>query len=191
MQNRTAVTILVLCLTVPLAADQKPPAFYFGGKPIFIGMAQADAVAILTSCCKFTPPNSEDENPPGANHAVGHFIMSKDKGPILGSIFFSGGRVFRINRPLDEDVNSESDDAVALASAIDRSLTQDLSDSPATVIVSARHVPMKGADSEVLTLTFPNGRGIELQIFTLDSPPKATGKRDAISLDEILESPTR
>jgi hypothetical protein len=184
--------ILVLGLALSLAADQKPLSFYFGGKPIFIGMPQAQAVAILTACCKFTPPkDSEDENPPGANHLIGHFIFSKEKGPMLGSIYFSSGRVFRINRPLDEDVNSESEDAVALARALDRSLTQDLGDSPATVIVSARHVPMKGADSEVLTLTFPNGRGVELQIFTSDSPSKATGKRDAVSLDEFLEAPSR
>jgi hypothetical protein len=34
-----------------------------------------------------------------------------------------------------------------------------------------------------------NGRGVELQIVTLDTPSKLTGKRDSISLDEVLEPP--
>lgn len=194
MRKRTALTILVLCFTMALAADQKPPAFYFGGKPIFVGMPQADAVAILTACCKFTPPaNSEDENPPGAQHLSGHFILAKDKAPsaMLGSIFFSGGRVIQIDRPLDDDVNAESDDAVALARAIDRSLSAGVAESSATVTVSSHHQPMRGAESNVLTLIFPNGRGIELQIFTLDAPSKTTGKRDSVSLNEVLEAPTR
>jgi hypothetical protein len=94
------VAFIALCFTVSLAADQNPPAFYFGGHRLSVGMSKADA---------------------------------------------------------------------------------DM------VVVSSQHERMSNADAEILILTLPNGRSIEMQIATLDTPDKMTGKRDSVTLDEVLQ----
>jgi len=54
---------------------------------------------------------------------------------------------------------------------------------------SVQHTRMSNGEEETLSFSFQNGRGIELRVFTLDSPDKQTHKRDGVTLDEILESP--
>ncbi len=202
MQERTiglrAIALLAFCVTLSLAADQKPPVFYFGGKRLFVGMPKSEAVASLSACCKLSPPaDSENEKlSADTGQMVGHFILSRGEAPqrILGGIFFAGGKVARINRPLaEEDFNPQSDDVVAFARALDRALSPTTGDSHAIVFVSVRHERVSNAESEVLSLSFPNGRGVELQIATLDRPPSNAppefSKRDGVSLNEILEPP--
>jgi hypothetical protein len=112
MQKRTTILsgfiLLGSCLMVSVvAADEKPPIFFFGGQQIRIGMSQQEAVAALSHCCKLSPPvESEIEKRPTAEGAtmLGHFILPKEESPqgILGAIYFSGGKVLRVTRPLAE-----------------------------------------------------------------------------------------
>jgi hypothetical protein len=193
MRKRIVLTLLALCITLSLAAHQKPPVFYFGGQRLFAGMPKSEAVALLAACCKLYPPaDSKNENMSvDRSGLLGHRILAKEESPhaFLGTIFFVGEKVARIDRPLDETFDSGSDDVVAFARALDRSLSQDTGDSSATVFASTQHQRITGAEVEVLSLEFPNGRTVELQIFTLDTPSKVTGKRDAVSLDEALVAP--
>jgi hypothetical protein len=179
------VALIALCFTVSLAADQNPPALYFGGHRLFVGMPKTEAVVALSECCTLSPPaDSENEKAPDS-----HFIVSKQKSSqgMLGSVFFVGGKVARITRALDDTLDNYSDDAVALARALDRSLLRDTNGSSVTVVVSEEHERASNADAEILSLTFPNGRSIEMQIVTLDTPDKMTGKRDSVTLDEALQ----
>jgi hypothetical protein len=190
MYKRTVLALLGIFVTLSLSADQTP-AFYFGGKRLFVGMAKAEAVAALSACCKLSPPADSEIAKLSAdtNKMPGHFILSKDDTPrLLGSIFFASGKVARITRPLDADLNPLSDDVVAFARTLDRSLASETTDSQ-PVFISARHERLSNGEEEVLTFSFPNGRAVELQISTLDTPSKETGKRDAVGLDEVLESP--
>jgi len=191
MYKRTVLALLGIFVTLSLSADQTP-AFYFGGKRLFVGMAKAEAVATLSTCCKLSPPADSDNAKLSAdtNKMLGHFILSKDDSPqrILGSVFFADGKVTRITRPLDADLDPLSDDVVAFARTLDRSLAGDTTNSQA-VFITARHERLSNGEGEVLTFSFPNGRAVELQISTLDTPSKETGKRDAVGLNEILESP--
>lgn len=66
-------------------------------------------------------------------------------------------------------------------------LSSTMGDSESTVRVSVRHERMSNAESDVLSLSFPNGRGIKIQIGTLDKPNPHTNKRDFATLDETLE----
>jgi hypothetical protein len=197
MQKKIVIGLLGLCATLPLAADQKPPVFYFGGKRLFVGMSKTEAVASFSACCKLSPPADfeNEKSVADTGRMLGHFISSKEESPqrFLGSIFFGGGKVVRITRPVDEDkIDPENDDVVAFARAFSRvfSLSEG-KDSGTTVLVSVRHDRTTNADAEILSFSFSNGRGVELQIVTLDAPSKFTGKRDSISLDEVLEPPRR
>jgi hypothetical protein len=190
MSKRTVLALLVIFVTLSLSADQTP-AFYFGGKRLFVGMAKAEAVATLSACCKLSPPADSDNAKLSAdtNKMLGHLILSKDDTPrLFGSNFFAGGKVARITRPLDADLDPLSHDVVAFARTLDRSLAGGSSGSQA-VLVSARHERLSNEEGEVLTFSFPNGRAVELQISTLDTASTETGRRDAVGLDEILESP--
>jgi hypothetical protein len=46
---------------------------------------------------------------------------------------------------------------------------------------------MRNGEGEWLSLSFPNGRGVRLQIVTLDSPAKFNDKRNSANLEEFLE----
>jgi hypothetical protein len=182
------VAFIALCFTVSLAADQNLPAFYFGGHRLFVGMPKTEAVAALSDCCKLSPP-ADSENDKADAHTDSHFIVSKQESSqgMFGTILFVDGKVARITRALDDKLDNYSDDAVALARALDRSLLRDTNGSSVTVVVSEEHERASNADAEILSLTFPNGRSIEMQIVTLDTPDKATGKRDSVTLDEVLQ----
>jgi hypothetical protein len=197
MQKRIVIGLLGLCATLSLAADQKPPVFYFGGKRLFVGMSKSEAVASLSACCNLSPPADfeNDKSVADTGRMIGHFISTKDESPqrILGSIFFGGGKIVRITRPVAENkFDPAGDDVVAFARALNRVLlSSEGKDLDTTVNVSVRHDRATNADTEILSFSFSNGRGVELQIVTLDTPLKETGKRDSIGLDEILETPRR
>jgi hypothetical protein len=197
MQKRTVVALFALCVTFSLAADQKPPVFYFGAQRLFVGMPKSEAVVLLSKCCKLSPPADSGTEKLSAETGkmLGHFIISKEndqQGQIIGTIYFEGGKVVRITRPMDADkFDPVSDDVVAFARAFERGFSTEISTSPAIVYVSARHDRATNADAEVLSLSFPNGRTVELQVVTLDTPSESTGKRDSVGLDEVLEAPRR
>jgi hypothetical protein len=173
-----AIVLLGFCVALCQAADQNPPAFYFDGKRVFVGMPQAEAVASLSSCCKLLPPAESwvEKRPVAAGTMPGHFIVTKESSErILGGIFFSSGKVARVTRPPAEEVDTWNDDVVGFARAIKRSLLADTG-SGTTVVVSGRHERMSNAESDVVSFSFPNGRGIELHIGTLDKPDTNTNK---------------
>lgn len=103
---------LALGLALPLVADQNPPVLFFGGHKLHIGMTKQAALAQLADCCELSPPgeaNIEDKpHPPGV--LPGHFILAK-AGPtrMLGSISFFQGKVIRLSRPLDDEIDTYSD----------------------------------------------------------------------------------
>ncbi len=119
---------------------------------------------------------------------LGHMILPKEEPPqrILGAIYFSGGKVVRVTRPLAEEVDGYNDNVVGFARAIKRSLTAE-GDTETTAIVTIRHERISNAESDVVLLTLRDGRGIEMHIGTLDKPNTDTDKRDFVTLDESLE----
>jgi hypothetical protein len=193
MKKRTAFRglVIVVCFVVPILADQKPPVLVFGGNRFYVGMSQHEALTALADCCTLSPPLEagveKREAPPG--QILGHFIVAKDGSPfhILGSISFRYGKVFRLTRPLADDVDTSSDDVVGFVRALKRSLPTEATDSEVIVHVSVRHERMSNAESDVVFLTYPNGRGIELHIGTLDKPGTGMNTRDFVTMDEVLE----
>jgi len=193
MQKRTIIPLgfilLGSCLVLS-GADEKRPTFFFGGQQVYVGMSKQEAVASLSHCCKISPPveSGVERQPAPENTMLGHFILSKEESPqrILGAVYFSGGKILRITRPLDEEIDTFNDGVVAFARAIKRSLPAE-GDGGTTVRVSVRHERITNAESDVVSFSFPNGRGIELHIGTLDKPDTQTNKRDFATLDETLE----
>lgn len=180
------ILALATCMVLPLSAGQKPPEFYFGGQRLTLGMPVSNVAALLSTCCVLTPPLGTSDSGAG-----GHFIRTKDGPPyrLLGSISFRDGKVSLISRRIDSDFDGENDEAVHLARALYRALAPTIGDSSSSILVSVQHMRLGNGEGDTLSLSFPNGRGIELQIVTLDSPSKFTGKRDSVTLEEILEPP--
>ena len=180
------------CLMLSVAAGEKPPTFFIGGQQVRAGMSQQEAVAALSHCCKLSPPveSGVERRPAPEGVRAGHFILSKEESPqrILGAIYFSGGKVLRVTRPIAEDVDTSNDDVVGFARAIKRSLALE-GDTETTAIVAVRHERMSNAESDVVLLTLRDGRGLEIHIGTLDKPNTGTDKRDFATLDETLEAP--
>jgi hypothetical protein len=189
-KRNVGVLILVLldsCLLFSQAADRNPPVFYFGGKQFYVGMSKGEAVSALSVCCKLSPPTeSEGEKRPSpAGKMLGHFILPKEEPAqrILGSISFSDGKVARISRGLADDVDTFNEDLVAFMRALKRALPE----GDTSAVVSFRHERISNAESDIVTLVFPSGRGIELHFGTLDAPFKDSSRRDFVTLDETLE----
>jgi len=193
MQKRTIILLGLVfggCLTLSVVADEKPPTFFFGGQQVYVDMPKRDAVAALSHCCKLSPPvdvEIEKQSAPTGG-MLGHFIISGEESTqrMLGTIYFSGGKVVRVTRPLAEDVDGYNDDVVGFARAIKRTLAAE-GDTEMTAIVSVGHERISNAESDVVLLTLRDGRGIEIHIGTLDKPNALTDKRDFATIDEILE----
>jgi hypothetical protein len=184
---------LLITAVFGIAADRKAPVFMFGGKQLYVGMSEREALEYLSDCCKLSPPmeSSKEEQPDRDGMVPGHFIFSKEGSPqrLLGTIHFSGGKLFSLTRPLDDGFDTWNDDAVALARTINRALSPTSGDDETVVYVSVRHERAVNAESDVLSLSFPNGRGIQLHIGTLDKSSIQNGKRDFATLDETLSLP--
>lgn len=191
MKRNIFLGLTLLGLVLPIIADQKPPVFVFGGNRLYIGMSKHDAVAALSNCCTLSPPADSDveKQPAPEGVILGHFIASKDGPPyrMLGSISFRNGKVLRMTRPLADDIDSSNDEVVGFARALRRSLPSEANDSEVIIRVSVRHEHATNAESDVMFFSFPNGRGIEFHIGTLDKPAKDTNKRDFVTMDETLE----
>jgi hypothetical protein len=194
MQISRGIGVVFSLLTVAACgagADRKAPVFEFGGKQLYVGMTEHEALEYLSDCCKLSPPigSAEDKQPTRHGTVPGHFIFSKEGSPqrLLGTIYFSGGKLVSMTRPLDEGFDTWNDDVVALARAINRALSPISGDDETIVYVSVRHERANNAESDVLSLSFPNGRGIQFHIGTLDKPSVENGKRDFATLDETLQ----
>lgn len=181
MQKRkVSVLGLVLlgsCLLFSQTADQTSPVFYFGGKQFYVGMSKREAIAALSACCELSPPaeSEVEKRPSPAGEIQSHYIISKGKSSprVLGSVFFSEGKVASMSRDLADDVDTFNEDLVAFMRAFKRSLPE----GNTSALVSLRHERAGNAESDVVTLVFPNGRGLELHFATLDAPSKENGKQ--------------
>ena len=100
MRKRTVLTTLVFCVTVSLAADQKPAEIYFGSKRFFAGMSKSQAAALLSECCILHPAlDSEPENMTSNAHGmVGHFVDSKQDQLLHSGLSFSSAQKSRASR---------------------------------------------------------------------------------------------
>lgn len=157
-------------------------------------MPKSEVVAALSTCCELSPDSPRAEQMARDKGLVaGQFIFSKDEPKrILGTVYFQDGRLARITRPLgDEAYAPWNDDAVGLARTLYRALAPTTGESERTVIVSVRHERATNAETEVLRLTFPDGRGIQLNLIKMDRPLPEIDARDQATLDEFLESPRR
>lgn len=195
LKNSMRTTILlagILLLTAVGTAQDKQSVFYFGSKRVLVGMPKAEAVAALSACCKLSPPAEEENRQVFADigRLPAHFILSKDEQRILGSISFLGGKVVSVSRPLGEEEYAPwNEDVVGFARALYRAMSPTTGESDATVYLSVRHERASNAETEVLSLSFPNGRGIRLNIIRLDKPlpGQPTESRDQVTMDEFLE----
>jgi hypothetical protein len=178
-------------LVLSMAADQKPPMFLFGGKPFYVGMSEHEAEESLAVCCTLSPPVDAgvEKLAAPAGKLLGHMILAKEESPLhmLGGIYFSQGKVVRITRPLDNNLDNWNEHLVTFARALNRALSPSVGDAERLVRVSVRHERLSNAESDILSFEFPEGRGIEIQIGTLDKADADTGKRDFVVLDEALE----
>jgi hypothetical protein len=197
MQNRVICflrfALIGSFLVLPSVADQKPATFAFGGKQLYVGMSEHDAVAALAVCCRLSPPAEADveKKPTTEGIMPGHFILTKEDPPqgsgILGTVHFVGGKIMSITRPLDDEIDTQNDHVVAFARAFNRALSPTMGDGETTVRVSVLHERLSNGQSDALSLTFPNGRGIRIRIGTLDKADTTNTKRDFATLDETLE----
>jgi hypothetical protein len=187
-QAMKTIVVLVICSTFVLCQTNNVPAFYIKGQRLSIGMSQTEVATSLAQCCKLSPPlESEIEKKPYAKgRMVGHFIIPKEDSSfdILGGIFFVNGRVAKLTRPLGKDIDTSDEELVSFARVLKRALP----DGTTTALVSVRHEQASNAETDIMVLSFPDGRGIEIDVGTLDKPNENTNKRDFVSIDEILEA---
>jgi hypothetical protein len=181
----------LLCFVVPLVADQNPPELYFLGHRLHIGMSKQEAVAQLDECCSLSPDANAniEQKPHPANILVGHFIRPKTGVPlILGSISFStSGKVVRLSKPLDDEIDSSSEDLVGFIRALRNAIDSGESGVPKPLMVSVEHENITNASSQIIRFRFLNGREIEIHVGALDKSNPDTGKRDFATMDEVLE----
>jgi hypothetical protein len=183
MRNRNSGVLLLAmlqsCLLFSQTADHKQPGFYFNGKEFHLGMSEREAMAELSECCKLSPPPKSD-----ADNA-GYFVIAKGEGsqPIIGGIWFKGQTVVSISREIANDVDTSNDELVAFMRAFKRSLPEEMT----TAVIAVRHEQAMNAESDILTLEFPDGRRIQIHIVTLDKAV-AGSKRDFVTFEEILGS---
>lgn len=200
-KTRIIITYLLLLLAVPvLGANDKPPVFYFGGKAIFVGMLQAEALSALSKCCKLSPSSlteAQQEASLKFGTMAGQFIL-KENGEgstpqILGSIYFRNGKVLSVTRPLGEEVYVPwSADTLGFARTLERSLAPSTGDFDTAARISLRHQRSINAESEIISFTLPTGRGVRITIVHLDKPFEGTPSesKDQVNMEEFLESPT-
>jgi hypothetical protein len=192
MRHRKASFIALLlfaALVLPVVADQKP-YFIFGEKQFYVGMRMSEAVQLLSVCCALSPPIEADTEKNPLTGKGGHFIL-KENGTghsILGEIVFAGQKVTRLTKPMADDVDFSNDDLVAFSRALKRVLQNDAGDFERTARISVQHERVSNAESDVISITFADGRGIELHVGSLDKPNELTNKRDFVTADETLGS---
>jgi hypothetical protein len=150
----------------------------------------SEAVQLLSACCKLSPPIEANIEKNPLTATGGHFI-SKEVGTetsMLGGIFFANQKVTRLTKPMADDVDFSNEDLVAFTRALKRVLQNDAADFERTAKISVQHEKVSNAESDVISITFPDGRGIELHVGTLDKPNELTKKRDFVTADETLGS---
>jgi hypothetical protein len=181
---------------VVLVAQDRPAEFYFGGNRVYVGMPEPEAIKMLSVCCRLSPEQittSQKEAAAKLGRNLSQFIVPKEEpsSRILGTISFDRGRVTGATRPLGQEAYVPWDqDVVSFARTLQRSLSPVSGDAQKTAHVSVHHERSTNGESEILSISFTNGRGLRLQIITLDKPlpdaPPEWSKEQAI-LEEFLE----
>jgi hypothetical protein len=185
------IIVLLICSVLAPCQTKDASAFYIKGQRLAIGMSQREVMNSLSQCCKLSPPlEAGVEKRPAVNGVtLGHFIVSKDEGSfgILGGIFFVDGKVVKLTRPLDNEIDTSNEELVSFVRAMKRALPE----VPSTALISVQHEPTSNAETYVLRFSFRDGKGIELSIGALDKPSESmnSNKRDFVSMTEILEAP--
>ena len=183
------VFLLFVVSVLPLGADQRP-SFVFGGKLFYVGMSMSEAVQLLSACCRVSPPIDANIEKRPLTARGGHFIWRGEgtEASIIGVIFFADQRVVRLTKPMAEDVDFTNEDLIAFTRALKRVLQNETGAFERTARISVQHGKANNAESDVIFITFPDGRGIELHVGTLDKPSQWTNKRDFVTADETLEA---
>jgi hypothetical protein len=78
LRNPKVATILavgVLLSAAAVIAQNHQPAFYFGGKRIYVGMPKSEAVSVLSGCRKLSPPSFNES-------------VARDTGKMFGQLSF-------------------------------------------------------------------------------------------------------
>lgn len=198
LRTRTIIASLVLLASPVLAADDKPPVFYFGGRAIFVGMPQAEALAVLSKCCKLLPPSlteAQREDWVKFGKMIGQAILpdTEESPPhIIGNIYFRRGKVVSVTRPLGEEAFLPwSGDTLGFARTLERALSPYMGESDTSARITVRHERSSNAETEVLWFTLPSGRGVRMSIIHLDKPFEGAPpeSKDQVVLEEFLETP--
>jgi hypothetical protein len=162
----------------------------FGGKQFYIGMSMSEAVRLLSICCELSPPIEANVEKNPLTAGGGHFILKKGstESSMIGGIFFADQKVTRLTKPMADNVDFWNENLAAFTRALKRVLQNDAGGVERTARISVQHEKISNAESDVISITFPDGRGIELHVGTLDKPNELTNKRDFVTADETLGS---
>ena len=160
------------CAPLSQQDHARPAGLYVNGKEFHVGLAEQVALAELADCCKLSPP-PESTGSGAASPSGGFFILPKKESPqpILGAIWFRDHKVVSVSRELADNVDTSSDDLVAFMKAFKRSLPE----GSTMAVVGVKHEQASNAESDVLTLSLPDGHSIVIRIVTLDKNPGQSG----------------
>jgi hypothetical protein len=162
--------------------DHKPSGFYFGGKLFYLGMSEDEAMSGLSACCELSPPAGSIVSAGASDQMRGHYVFGKGalNQKSLGAIWFKGHKVARLSREIADSQNPSDDDVFTFMRSFQRSLPES-----ATALITSGHEQLENGDDYVVTLHFSGGRSLIITVTTLD--PGASGKRDFVSFEEVLE----
>lgn len=194
-QNTPQVAIVLLaiftcCNSFPASGQVngpfKPETIIIGGEPFSVGMAKQEAMRRLEKCCFIT--GGTDPLQPDFKSFI---IEKKDKTDMLGAIWFRAEVVERIVR---EGKFSQNPETVSFALSLYRLLSETTDSNPATfrrdgatscvIVLQTENREISNASTKVITLTFRNGRSIQME---LSAPDDTRQLPNQVSLKEMLE----
>ena len=85
-----------------------------------------------------------------------------------------------------DEVDFSNEELVAFVRDLKRVLRNDAGEFERVARISVQHEKISNAESDIISIIFPDGRGIELHVGTLDKPSAGTNKRDFVTADEAL-----
>lgn len=166
----------------------KPETIIIGGELFSVGMTQQEAMKRLEKCCYIT--GGTDPLHPDVKSFI---IEKKDKTDMLGAIWFRAEVVERLVR---EGEFSQDPGTINFALSLYRLLSKTADSNPPTfrrdgaascvIVLQTENREISNASLKILTLTFRNGRGIQME---LSAPDDTRKLRNSVSLKEILEKP--
>ncbi len=172
-----ALLALALWSARTVSSQQPTETMIIGGEQFAAGMSQQEAMKKLEKCC-FTSGGTD----PRYANVKSFFIFKKDKSEILGTIWFRGEKVERLQR---DGEFSQDPETSHFALSLYRLLSERTHSSPATTIVLRTGTSeTSNAPSKAVTFEFRDGRSVQMEIVTPDDPQKLPYQ---VALKEILE----